>query len=592
MSGRIVLTAFLAVTSGLAQQVCSPTPTYTPCDIVFELNDQEAAAHSNPYVSVDIRAELRSPKARTILMPAFWDGGRRMVIRFSPIDAGNWDFRISSNLQRFDGKLGQVQATESADPGFLRPANVHHWMYSETRKAHLWMGDTFLDFPIAPQPTFEAYLEARSQQKFNHVRGLVLGKPGEEKRAFTSAEMPVPAFFQQLDQRMLALGKKGIFTDLVLAHDGKQLMDLFPGWKDRERFLRYVVARYAAMHLTWQLMAEFESYADSRAVMKDLGTLIKSMDPYQHPRSTGTTATSAPALPDGWMNFVQHESADDAIGAIEHHVFPTPFVNSGFAKEADGADNFRKRLWNATMNGQYPSAILNSANPDSASSKVMAGWYDFFARTRWWELEPHYDVDGGRALALPGVEYIVYVEKSDHVEILVEKHNYDVYWYNPVTGELIHEKKDFKGEKWAGEPPNKSQDWVLHLSRDGHKEGMRSWKFESRPNVMQEIEQNPQKMPFEIIEPVIDTLQISKPPKYAIKLKRETRGTREMRYLWTGEVPTELRGYRVLGTGANGTLRIPAHLAKIFPAVFNIRLYALNAVGKVYAVDKVFRLSQ
>ena len=63
-----------------------------------------------------------------------------------------------------------------------------------------------------------------------------------------------------------------------------------------------------------------------------------------------------------------------------------------------------------------------------------------------------------------------------------------------------------------------------------------------------------------------------------------------MRYLWTGEVPTEERGYRVIGTGADGTLNIPSNLAKIFPAVFNIRIYAINAVGKVYSVDKVFRL--
>ncbi len=77
-----------------------------------------------------------------------------------------------------------------------------------------------------------------------------------------------------------------------------------------------------------------------------------------------------------------------------------------------------------------------------------------------------------------------------------------------------------------------------------------------------------------------------------MKLKRETRGTREMRYLWTGEVPTEGRGYRILGTGPQGTLQIPDTLAKIFPAVFNMRIYAINAVGKVYAVDRVFRLEK
>ncbi|MCZ2148669.1 MAG: DUF5060 domain-containing protein [Bryobacterales bacterium] len=592
MRGLFYMAAFLGAVPAAAQQVCPPTPAYSPCELVFELNDQEAASHPNPYLSVDIRAELRSPSARTLLMPAYWDGGRRMVIRFTPIDPGSWDFRITSNLPRFDARLGKIEATASADPGFLLPANVHHWMYSESRKAHLWMGDALLEFAVAPRAQFDAYVEARAKAKINHVRGLVLGNPGEEKRAFPAADRPAPAFFQQLDQRILALNRKGIFADLILAHDAGQLEGLFPNWKDREHFIRYLISRYAALHVTWQFFAEFESAAGSRQLMKDMGALLKQNDPYHHPRSTGTTATSAPLAADGWMNYIQHFTQDDAVGSIEHQIFPFPFVNIGFASESQGAAAFLSRLWNTSMDGQYPSAMLDPNSLDSACSKAMTAWYGLFERTRWWELEPYFDVDGGRALALPGVEYVVYMEKPDQIEILIEKHGYDVYWLNPLTGELTHEKKDFKGEKYVAEPPDKTHPWVLHLSRDGHKEGMRSYKFESRPNLMQEIEQNPLKMPFDVMEPATDPLTLSKPVPYLVKLKRETRGTRQMMYLWTGEAPTEERGYRILATGDKGTLRIPPNLANIFPAVFNMRIYAINAVGKVYAVDKVFRLTQ
>ena len=85
------------------------TAVYTPCDITFELNEAEAAAHPNPYVSVDLRAEFRSASHRTYLMPAFWDGGRRMVIRF--FAHSNWRLGLSrspSNIQRFEGTDGQV----------------------------------------------------------------------------------------------------------------------------------------------------------------------------------------------------------------------------------------------------------------------------------------------------------------------------------------------------------------------------------------------------------------------------------------------------------------------------------------------------
>jgi len=386
------------------------------------------------------------------------------------------------------------------------------------------------------------------------------------------------------------LNKAGMFADLVLFDSPGALVGQFGGWQQREKLIRYLVSRYSAFHITWNIFREFESHADGRALLKEMGEQIKKYDGYLHPRSTGTSASSAPALPDQWMNFVTHHDATTTIGAVEHHVFATPMVNTGFAAENAGAEEFRKQLWNATMTGQYPTAAVGTSE---ANAQAMKAWQEFMARTRYWDLEPHYDVDGGKALSLPDTEYIIYIEKPGPVEVLVAKHGYDVFWFNPATGELTKEKKEFKGERWMGEPPDKSHDWILHLSREGRKEGMlRSYKFESRPSMMQEIEQSAVKAPFEIIEPASDAMSMRKPSKFSVKVKRETRGTREMRYLWTGEVPTEGRGYRVIGIGADGTLQIPENIAQQFPAVFNIRLYALNAVGKVYAIDRVLRLTQ
>ena len=84
------------------------------------------------------------------------------------------------------------------------------------------------------------------------------------------------------------------------------------------------------------------------------------------------------------------------------------------------------------MNGQYPA---------SGSGEYMTAWFDFMSGNRYWELEPYFDVDGGRAVALEGVEYIVYVEKPGPVEVTVEKHGYDVAWINPLNGERIKDKE-------------------------------------------------------------------------------------------------------------------------------------------------------
>src|SRR5260370_23744569 len=107
---RVAALLFFAVFSIHAQTVCPPTPASSLCEIVFELSQADLAAHANPYMSVELRAEFRSPRHRTFLMPAYWDGGQRMVIHFSPTEAGGWDCPVTSNLDRFHGTNGQLSS--------------------------------------------------------------------------------------------------------------------------------------------------------------------------------------------------------------------------------------------------------------------------------------------------------------------------------------------------------------------------------------------------------------------------------------------------------------------------------------------------
>jgi hypothetical protein len=606
---RAVLLGTLGVAIASAQTVCGPTPAYSPCELVFDLEKQELAAHPNPYLTVQLHAEIRSPRYRTVALPAFWDGGGRMVIRFAPTGAGEWDFRITSNIARFDGKQGTITALESSHPGFIRPANGHHWQTTQNKQPHLWMGDTSYRMAWLDPQTFQKMVDTRAAQKFTHLRGYAIGR--DDSGSYTNPDQPDHAFFRTLDQRIAYLNSKGIVFDVILGHDRNHLAEVFTNWQQRERFIRYMVARYSAYNITWQIVQEFEEYASGRELLKELGALIKKIDPYQHPRSTHTVATSAPLLSDGWMEYVVYQSSSDDLGSIEHQLYAVPFVNAEFGYENSGAgkshdhhvdsDTFRRRLWNATMNGQYPTygntgtygstqILQDLKHLESPGAKAMSVWFDFFASTRYWELEPYFDVDGARCVALPGVEYILYIEKpAGPVEIRLEKHDYDVKWMNPATGETIP-VKSFKAERYAVEPPDNSHDWVLHVSREGRKEGMlRSYKFESRPFLMQEAESGVKMVPYEIAEPPGDELSVSKPPKYSVKLRRETRATRSMMFLWTGEAAANNQGYRVIGTGASGTMQLPKMFAAASAGVINVRVYALNANGKLYFADRIYR---
>lgn len=595
-----------------AQTTCGPTPAYSICDLTFQLNDQESQAHPNPYTTVQLEAEFRSPRFKTFRMPAFWDGGRKLVIRFSPTEAGQWDYRVTSNIARFDGQLGHVEATPSESPGFIQPANVHHWKY-DNNQPHLWMGDSCYPLATIDRATFDRIAETRAAQKFNHLRGLVIASASGPSAAYAKPDLPNPSYFDELDYRIRALNAKGIIVDLILARGHNRLEELFPGWQQRHAFIRYLVARYAAMNITWQGVLEFEDYTNGPELLKGIGGLLRKLDPYNHPRSTGAAATSSPLLGDGWMNYLTSQSADDDVGAIEHQIYPNAQIATRFACEDSGAgrthpfdvssDEFRHRLWNVTMDGQYPtfcntgtaggSAIAPDARYlESPGARAIAAWHNFFKDTRHWELEPYFDVDGGRAVALEEVEYIVYVEKpSGPIEVLVTRHKYDISWFNPITGESIS-MKDWKGDKFVGEPPDRGHDWVLHIERRGRKESMlRSYKFESRAIEMQVVENNPQKLPFEIEQPA-GNISLSRPPAYSVKLKRHTRATRTMLYLWTGEVAGSGRGFRVIGTGSSGTLRLSPSIANGLPANLTIRLMGMNANGKVYSTVRVNGLVQ
>ena len=344
---------------------CENAPAWSPCELVFELSAKAAAAHPDPYSSVELRAEFRSANMRTYALPAYWDGGNRMVLRFAPTEAGHWEYRLTSNVPEWDGLTGAFNAGVSDAPGFLRVANVHHWATTAVaNQAHLWMGASEMRFAWLDDADFRAVVDARAGQKFNHLRGLVLGEGST--LGFRAPGSPDLAHFQRLDQRIAYINSKGLTADLVLAPSPAALIRLVPDPASLRRFLRFLVGRYAARDVTWQGLEEFESQAGARGLLAEAGALIKQLDPYQHPRTSGARITSAPLLDDGWMDFAAYGTADAAVGAIEHQLYQVPGVALEFAREDTGgagprvaggvdAAEFRHRLWNAAMNGQYPT---------------------------------------------------------------------------------------------------------------------------------------------------------------------------------------------------------------------------------------------
>jgi hypothetical protein len=410
---------------------------------------------------------------------------------------------------------------------------------------------TALDhFVKLPRAEFDAAVAKRVAEKFTHLR-VTIGKDDDLREAA---------------ERLRAINARGLVADLAIASIPEDRAA-------RDAYSTGLIFRFSAFNIAWMGLPDFERTPHGRPLLKEAGALIKRLDPYQHPLTSLAAGSSAGMLNDGWADLYANGTADPNVGSVEHQLYQAPAINTGIQSP--------RELWNATMNGQYPA---------SGSGAYMTVWFDFMSGNRYWELEPYFDVDGGRAVALEGVEYIMYIDKPGPIEVGVEQHGYDVVWINPATGERI-KAKNYSGARFTGEPPEKSHPWVLHISREGHKEGMlKSYKFDSRPVPVQEVEQAAAKVPFDIVEPKEGDLAVSKPAYFALHIKRATRATRSLLIEWTAEVVVDGEGYRVVGSGSEGTLRIPLEIVHKFPAVLSLRAAILNANGKAYVVDKVYRL--
>jgi len=551
--------AALAALAGFAQPAVAQTPAalaatcsqavaWSACDMTFDLSGPENTPQAT------LQAEFRSPHYKTILIHAFHEGSH-LVLRFAPTEAGTWNYRLIGSLTRLDGQTGQITAGESNSPGFVHVANVHHFaterVPGEDQKPHLWMGTRIEHFTAMPGADFERLIEQRSKDRFTHLQVTIEAQVNLDEAA----------------ERIRAMNAKRLLADVALA-------SLPTDANERQNYVADIVARFSAFNITWAGVPGFDDIPHGRAMLKDAGAIIQKLDGYAHPRMTLAASTAGPVAGDGWANLLGYGTSNIDIGAVEHQFYAMPGVNAGIKSRAD--------LWNATMNGQYPGA------GDGPHMKI---WFDFLSASRYWELEPYFDVEGGRAVALEGVEYLVYVEKPGTVTLKVENHGYDVVWMNPANGEIVKEKKEYKGEMFTGDPPDSSHDWVLRVSREGHKEGMlKSYKFASSPVVAQVVEIAPAKIPFEISAPEGEEVSLTNPAKFALKLKRETKATKLLLVEWTLEQPGGSEGYRIAGTGRDGMFSIPRGIVEKMPGVVLLRANVVNTFGKAYTLDKVYRL--
>lgn len=593
LAGRLLPALSIVIASGLplvSPLRAAPLPScadgarsFYPCELTFEWRDSELASPPAPYTDELLNVEFRSPRHTTYLMQAFWVGGHNLRVRFAPGEPGLWSYHITSAIKPYNDQEASFNVADSGSPGFVAVANVRHW-WTTNKQPHLWLAAA-VPFLELDQPALESWLDGRKHDGFTHVRGPLLTLRAPQKPLSLNGQ-PNFAYFAALDDRIYAAASRGFTLDLMLADTGFLASGALDSWEQRNALFRYLISRYTGMNVTWQGIERFEDTPNSRALLNDLSSTLQKYDVLRHPRSTDARVSSSPLLPDGWMNYLIEASPHPEVAAVDHQFTQLPEIHTVTATEPQA---FRNELWNATTNGEYPT-ISYDALKNEANAGVVRTWFKVLSGTRHWELEPYFDVSGARAVGLEDVEYLAYAEKPGIVEIELPRHKYNPLWVDPVTGEEIP-LKNYKGEVFSSQTPDNSRSWLLQTPREGHKESMlKSYRFDSQDPPVQEPEVDSAKVPFTLTDPAGEEINTALPTPYNIKLTKANRSTRQMQIVLWGEVVGGSDGARLLGVGSFGNFTIPKELIEEPGSTLHLRIMAVNANGKAYELDKVFRL--
>jgi hypothetical protein len=275
------LAAFVAARFAAAQE-----PTIGVCEAAGVTTDKRieqwetvdialsGPAGGNPFVDVEFGANFMitggAPDS-AVQVRGFYDGDGVYRVRFSPPTASDWTFTTHCNVAELDGKTGSFEAVKplAGNHGPVRVHNMFHFAYADGTP-YKQVGTTCYAWTSQPQALQEQTLNTLAAAPFNKLRMCVFPKRynwnQNEPELYAFEGTPPnqwdftrfnPEFFRAFEKRVLQLRDLGLEADIILLHPydrGHWGFDHMPDEVD-DRYLRYVVARLAAIRNVWWSMA-------------------------------------------------------------------------------------------------------------------------------------------------------------------------------------------------------------------------------------------------------------------------------------------------------------------------------------------------
>ena len=351
-------------------------------------------AGGNPFVDVHFAATFSHAHAKKAMrVPGFYDGGGKYKLRFMPPEPGDWTFSTVSNHPRLHGRVGRLTVTPAVagNHGPVRVANEFHFVHADGTP-HKSFGTTAYSFAHQGEALENQTLDTLAQSPFNKVRMCVFPK----RYAYTASEpehypfegvAPAdwdfsrfnPAFFQHFESILLRMRDLDIQADLILMHPydrGHWGFDRMPPDAD-DRYLKYVVARFAAFRNIWWSLANEHDFMTTKQPddWHRFGPIVAEADPYEHLLSVHNGFV----IFDHRQSWVSHVSmqngsavADFGRAGIYRDVYRKPVVFDECKYEGDidqrwgnlSAEEMVHRFWQGVIAGTYVGHGETYKHPD------------------------------------------------------------------------------------------------------------------------------------------------------------------------------------------------------------------------------------
>lgn len=336
----------------------------------------------NPFIDLELSATF-TKGADSFSPEGFYDGKGTFRIRFMPPSVGEWRWVTRSNHPELDGKKGSLLAVESANKGPVRVANVHHFAHADGTRFYPF-GTTIYEWAFQPEEKKLQTLATLRKTAFNKARMLAvppfkpnyLSGPGKltefpfvgTSRADFDFSRFNPVYFQNLERDVKRLSDLGIQVDLILFRPYDKGRWGFDTTSDavNQRFIRYMVARFAAFQNIWWSLANENSYIKhlSDEDFDRYFQIVEKYDPYQHLRSIHN-ADRIYDYSKPWVTHVslQYYNAVKVFGVspLLRDIYRKPIVHDEINYEGNSAsrwgqlsgEELTRRFWIALTGGAY-----------------------------------------------------------------------------------------------------------------------------------------------------------------------------------------------------------------------------------------------